>query len=131
MVVPLYVLVVVIGGCLLKCAVPGGPLYGESFRRGVVISYVAVVLVFDHPFPFHRGGLDHALVVKNDPVPLPGQLGGQCAGDCLSTVHLLRSVYAEGCAVVSVVYSSPRSTMSFRSVGVLLAWGGPERGLGM
>ena len=63
MVVPLYVLVLVVGICLIKCAVPGGPPYGESFRRGVVISYVAEILVFDHPFSFHRGGFDHALVV--------------------------------------------------------------------
>ena len=31
-VVPLYVLIVVISGCLLEDAVPGGPPYGESFR---------------------------------------------------------------------------------------------------
>ena len=31
-VVSLYVLIVVISGCLLESAVPGGPPYGESFR---------------------------------------------------------------------------------------------------
>ena len=72
MVVPLYVLVVVMGGCLFKSAVTGSPPYGESFRRGVVITYLTEVLVFDHPFSLHRGGFDHALVVYYDLVPLPG-----------------------------------------------------------
>ena len=112
-VVSLYVLIVVICGCLLESAVPGGPPYGEWFRPGIVIAYVAVVLVFDHPLSLHRGGFDHALVVQYDLVPLAGQLGGQRAADCLSPVHLLRSVYAKRCAVVSIVYSSFRSPLSF------------------
>ena len=57
--VPLYVLIVAICGCLFKGAVPKSPSYGESFRGGVVVAYVAVVLVFDYPFTFYRGGFHH------------------------------------------------------------------------
>ena len=48
--VPLDVLIVAIRGCLFKGAVPRSPLYGEPFRRGVIVAYVAVVPVFDYPF---------------------------------------------------------------------------------
>ena len=57
------------------------------------MTYVAAVLVFDHPFSLHRGGFDHALVVEYDLVPLRGRLGGPSARGCLSPVHLLRFVY--------------------------------------
>ena len=71
-----------------------------------MVAYVAVVLVFDYPFTFYRGGFHHTLVVKYDFVPRAGQFGGQRAGDCLSSVHLLASVYTECCAVVSMGVSS-------------------------
>ena len=83
-VVPLYVLIVAIGGGLFEGAVPRSPSYGESFRGGVVVAYVAVVLVFDYPFSFYRCGFHHTLVVEYDFVPRAGQFGGQRAGDCLS-----------------------------------------------
>ena len=71
-VVPLYVLIVAICGCLFKGAVPRSPSYGEPFRRGVVVAYVAVVLVFDYPFTLYRGGFHHALVIEYDFVSFAG-----------------------------------------------------------
>ena len=114
-VVPLYVLIVAIRGCLFEGAVSRSPSYGESFRGGVVVAYVAVGLVFDYPFTFYRGGIYHTLVVEYDFVPFAGQLRGQRASDCLSPVHLLRSVYAERCAVVSIVYASVRVSVSVKN----------------
>ena len=113
MVVPLYLLIVAICVCLFEGAVPRSPSYGDSFRGGVVVAYVAVVLVFDCPFTFYRGGFHHTLVVEYDFIPFAGQFRGQRASDCLSPVHLLRSVYAECCAVVSIVYASSSSSLSF------------------
>ena len=113
MVVPLYVLIVAIRGCLFEGAVPRSPSYGESFCAGFVVAYGAVVLVFDYPFTVYRGGFQHTLVVEYDFVPFAGQFRGQRAGDCLSPVHPLRSVYAERCAVVSIVYAPSRSSLSF------------------
>ena len=55
-VVRMYVLIVAIRGGLFEGAVPRSPSYCESFRGGVVVTYVAVVLVFDYPFTFYRGG---------------------------------------------------------------------------
>ena len=72
MVVPLYVLLVAIRSCVFKGAVPGSPSYGEPFRRGVVAPYVAVILVFDCPFTFYRGGFHLSLVVEYDFVPFAG-----------------------------------------------------------
>ena len=78
-----------------------------------MVAYVAVVLVFDYPFTFYRAGFHHTLVVEYDFVPFASQFRGQRAGDCLSPVHMLRSVYAERCAVVSIVYASSCSSLSF------------------
>ena len=50
-VVPLYVLVVVIRSGLFQGTVFRGPVYRPSLRRGVVVTYVAVVLVFDCSLP--------------------------------------------------------------------------------
>ena len=83
-VVPLYVLIVAIRGGFFEGAVPRSPSYGESFRGGVVVAYVAVVLVFDYPLTFYRGGFHHTLVVEHDFVPFAGQFRGQRAGDCRS-----------------------------------------------
>ena len=112
-VVPLYVLILAIRGCLFKVAVPRSPLYGEPFRRGVLVAYVAVVVVFYYPFTFYWGGFYHTLVVENDFVSFVGQFRGQRAGNCLSPVRLLRSVYAECRVVVSIVYASSCSSLSF------------------
>ena len=115
-VVSLYVLIVAIRSCLFEGAVPRRSPYGESLRRGIVVAYVAVVLVFDHPFAPNRGGFDHALVVEYDFVSLIGGFRGQRAGHCLSPVHLSRTLYTERCTVVSIVYSSSCSPLSFRPV---------------
>ena len=71
-VVPLHVLIVAIRGGLFNGAVPRSRSYGEWFRGGVAVAYVAVVLVFDYPFTFYRGGFHHTLVVKYDFVPRAG-----------------------------------------------------------
>ena len=68
-VVPLYVLIVAIRGGLFEGAVSRCPSFCESFRGRVVVTYVAVVLVFDYPFTFYRGGFHHTLVVKYDFIP--------------------------------------------------------------
>ena len=60
-VVSLYVLVVFIRGGLF--AVSSCPSYRQSFRGGIEVPYVAVVLVLDHPFAFYRCGFHHPLVV--------------------------------------------------------------------
>ena len=73
-----------------------------------MITYVTVVLVFDYPFTFYRSGFYHTLVVEYDGIPWAGQFGGQRAGDCLGTVHLLGPVHPESCAVVSIVYAPSR-----------------------
>ena len=112
-VVPPYVLIVVVRGCFYEGAVPRSPSYGESFRGGVVVAYVAVVLVFDYPFMFCRGGFHHTLVVKYDFVPFAGQFGGKREGDCFSPVNLLRSMHVGRYAVVSIVYAPSRSSLSF------------------
>ena len=123
-VVPLYVLIAAIRGGLFEGAVPKSPSHGESFRARVVVAYVAVVLVFDYPFTFYRGGFHHTLVVEYDFAPFAGQFGGQRAGDCLNPVHLLRSVYSERCAVVSIVYARSSSSLSFRPVCIPPCGGG-------
>ena len=68
-VVPLNVLVVAIRGGLLYGTVSRSPAYRKSLRRGVVVTYVEVVLVFDYPFSFCRSGFNHTLVVEYDVVP--------------------------------------------------------------
>ena len=92
-----------------------------------MVTYVAVVLVFDYPFTFHRSGFHHSLVVEYDFIPWAGQFGGQRAGDCLSTVHLLGPVHTECCAVVSIVYAPSRSSVSFRPVCIPPCGGGFSR----
>ena len=110
-VVPRHVLIAAMRGCSAEGAVPGSPSYGKPLRRSVVVAYVAVVLVFDYPFPFYRGGFHHTLVVKYNFVPFNGQFRGQRACDCLSPVQLLRFVCAECRAVVSIVYASSYSSL--------------------
>ena len=58
-VVPLNVLIVAICGGLLSGTVSRSPAYCKSFRRGVVVTYVTVVLVFDYPLLFYGGGFIH------------------------------------------------------------------------
>ena len=74
--VPLYVLLVAIRGGLFEGAVPRSPSYCESFRGGVLVTYVTVVLVFDYPFTFDRGGFHHTLVVEYDFISWAGQFRG-------------------------------------------------------
>ena len=92
-----------------------------------MVSYVAVVLVFDYPFTFRRCGFYHSLVVEYDFIPWAGQFRGQCAGDCLRTVHLLGPVHTECCAVVSIVYAPSCSSVSFRPVCIPPCGGGFSR----
>ena len=79
-----------------------------------MVAYVTVVFVFDHPLSFCRGCFDHALVVSDNLIFLLGQLRGQCTGDSLGTVYLLRSVYADGRTEVSIVYMYDSKELSAR-----------------
>ena len=71
-VVPLYVLVVLLRSGLFQGTVSRGPAYRQSLRRGVVVTYVAVVPVFDYSLSFYRCAFHHTLVVKYDVVPGTG-----------------------------------------------------------
>ena len=66
------------------------PSYRQSFRGGVEITFVAVVLVLDHPLAFYRCGFHHTLVVKYDVVPWTDQFRGQRAR---SVVNLSKKIF--------------------------------------
>ena len=126
-VVPLNVLVVAICGGFLQGTVSRNPAYRNSLPRGVVVTYVTVLLVFDYPFSFYRSGFNHTLVVEYNVIPWSGQFRGQRAGDCLGPIHLLGPVHAKSCAVVSVVYAPSCSSVLFRPVSIPPCGGGFSR----
>ena len=92
-----------------------------------MVTYVAVVVVFDYSLTLYRCGFHHTLVVKYNVVPRTSQFRGQRASYCLGPIHLLRPMHPKSCTVGSVVYAPSRSSVSFRPVCIPPCGGGFSR----